>query len=104
MAALDRSELPDAAPQLNVLMRVGGSLGTAILAVVLQRTLTAAGPRPAIGTVAGAYGTAFWWGAAIITVAIVPCVILMRAERSARRARRDQRGDGSELTPLAEAA
>ncbi|MGD0197580.1 MAG: DHA2 family efflux MFS transporter permease subunit [Solirubrobacteraceae bacterium] len=104
MAALDRSELPDAAPQLNVLMRVGGSLGTAILAVVLQRTLTAAGPRPAIGTVAGAYGTAFWWGAAIITVAIVPCVILMRAERSARRARRDQRGDGSELAPLAEAA
>ena len=34
-AALDRSELADATPQLNVLQRVGGSIGTAVLAVVL---------------------------------------------------------------------
>jgi EmrB/QacA subfamily drug resistance transporter len=85
MAALERHELPDAAPQLNVLMRVGGSIGTAALAVVLQRTLTSAGAHPSIATVAGAYGTAFWWGAAIIAVAIVPCIILLRAERKARR-------------------
>jgi len=32
-AALERSELPDAAPQLTVLMRVGGSIGTAVLRV-----------------------------------------------------------------------
>ena len=51
-AALDRPELSDATPQLNVLQRVGGSIGTAVLAVVLQRalvgahTLSAAGRRP----------------------------------------------------------
>ena len=39
-AALDRSELADATPQLNVLQRVGGSIGTAVLAVVLQRAMS----------------------------------------------------------------
>ena len=38
-ASLKRSELANATPQLNVLQRVGGSIGTAVLAVVLQRAL-----------------------------------------------------------------
>ena len=38
-AALDRSEVTHATPQLNVLNRVGGSIGTTILAVVLARSL-----------------------------------------------------------------
>jgi EmrB/QacA subfamily drug resistance transporter len=84
MAALERHELPDAAPQLNVLMRVGGSIGTAVLAVVLQRSLVSAGLHASPHAVAGAYGTAFWWGAGIIAAAIVPCVILLRAEQKAR--------------------
>ena len=41
-ASLERSELSDATPQLNVLQRVGGSIGTAVLAVVLQRALVGA--------------------------------------------------------------
>ncbi len=41
-ASLNRSELADATPQLNVLQRVGGSIGTAVLAVVLQRALIGA--------------------------------------------------------------
>jgi EmrB/QacA subfamily drug resistance transporter len=80
-AALDRSELADATPQLNVLQRVGGSIGTAALAVVLQRSL--AGAHSLAGA-ASAYGTAFWWSAGITALAIVPCIILMRAERAAR--------------------
>ena len=47
-AALARTELPDAAPQLNVLMRVGGSIGVAVLAVVLARALIS-GPHTAAG-------------------------------------------------------
>ena len=81
-ASLDRSELPQATPQLNVLQRVGGSLGTAMLAVILQRALVG------VHTVAGAaaaYGTAFWWSAGIAALAIIPCVFLFRAERAARR-------------------
>jgi EmrB/QacA subfamily drug resistance transporter len=83
-ASLKRQELSDATPQMNVLQRVGGSVGIAVLAVVLQRALvdvhTAAGA-------ASAYGTAFWAAAGLTAVAIVPSIILMRAERAARRAR-----------------
>ena len=53
---------------------------------------------------AGAYGTSFWWGVGIIAVAIVPCVILLRAERDARDARRTRGPEFSETPPLAEAA
>ena len=80
-ASLERRELSDATPQLNVLQRVGGSIGTAVLAVVLQRALVGA-HTPAAQ--ASAYGTAFLWSAAITALAIVPCVILVRAERAAR--------------------
>jgi len=81
-AALDRSELAHATPQLNVLQRVGGSIGTAVLAVVLQRALV--GVHSLSGE-AGAYGVAFWASAGLSALAIIPCVILLRAERDARR-------------------
>jgi EmrB/QacA subfamily drug resistance transporter len=82
-AALQRSELSHATPQLNVLQRVGGSIGTAILAVVLERALVGATtPTQA----ASAYGETFWWATGITALAIVPCIVLVRAERAARRA------------------
>ncbi len=80
-AALDRSELSDATPQLNVLQRVGGSIGTAVLAVVLQRALVGA---DSLSAQASAYGTAFWFSAGLTALAIIPCIILVRAERQAR--------------------
>jgi EmrB/QacA subfamily drug resistance transporter len=80
-ASLKRSELSSATPQLNVLQRVGGSIGTALLAVVLQRGLT--GVHTLSGA-AHAYGTAFWASAGLSALAIIPCVILLRAERAAR--------------------
>jgi EmrB/QacA subfamily drug resistance transporter len=83
-AALNRSELPDATPQLNVLQRVGGSIGTAVFAVVLQRALI--GTHTPAGH-AAAYGTAFWWSTAVTALAIGPCIVLLRAERKARAAK-----------------
>ncbi len=81
-ASLRRDELSDATPQLNVLQRVGGSIGIAVLAVVLQRSLVGAhSPQDA----AAAYGSAFWWATGLTAVAFVPCVVLIRAERRARR-------------------
>ena len=86
-ASLERSELADATPQLNVLQRVGGSIGTAVLAVVLQRalvgvhTLEGAAQRLRHGLlVVGRRSTA---------LAIVPCIVLVRAERAAREAKGD---------------
>ena len=82
-AALDRSEVSHATPQLNVLNRVGGSVGTTILAVVLANALRGA---HSAGAAASAYGTAFWWSAGMAALAVIPCVVLMRAESNARRA------------------
>ena len=82
-AALKRSELADAAPQLNVVQRVGGSIGTAVLAVVLQRALVGAHtlsrrPRPTARRSGGR--------SRITAAAIVPCIVLTFAERAARHA------------------
>jgi MFS family permease len=82
-ASLKRSELSDATPQLNVLQRIGGSVGTAVLAVVLQRALTG---THTIAGMAGAYGTAFWASAGLAAFGFVPCIVLLRAERAARAA------------------
>ncbi len=81
-ASLHRSELSDATPQLNVLMRVGGSIGTAALAVVLEQA-TIGAHTPA--AVAAGFGTAFWWALAMTALAMIPCYILMLAERRARQ-------------------
>jgi EmrB/QacA subfamily drug resistance transporter len=81
-ASLQRSELSDATPQLNVLQRVGGSIGIAVLAVVLQRGLADA---HTLSAAASAYGTAFWWATGLTALAIIPCIVLTRAERAAKR-------------------
>jgi MFS family permease len=86
-ASLAPRELSDATPQMNVLQRLGGSIGTAVLAVVLQNAITAAGPHPSVHEVADAYGTAFWWSLGISAAAIIPSYILMRSERRARAAK-----------------
>jgi EmrB/QacA subfamily drug resistance transporter len=81
-ASLEPSELSDATPQMNVLQRVGGSIGIAVLAVVLQRSLIGAHTSAAM---ASAYGTAFAVAAALTALAVIPCIVLMRAERASRR-------------------
>ncbi len=85
-AALERHELSDATPQLNVLQRVGGSIGIAVLTVVLTRHLADA---HTLAAGAAAYGAAFWFAAGLTALAIIPCVILVRAERAARHAQAD---------------
>lgn len=80
-AALKRSEVSHATPQLNVLNRVGGSIGTTILAVVLANAARGA-HSPAAA--AHAYGVAFWWSVVIAALTIIPCVVLMRAESGVR--------------------
>jgi MFS family permease len=100
-ASLERSELADASPQLNVLQRIGGSIGTAVLAVVLQRSLIGA-YSPAAQ--ASAYGTAFWASAILAAMAIVPCIILLRAERAARAAHPELAEESSDAALEAAAA
>jgi EmrB/QacA subfamily drug resistance transporter len=80
--SLRPEELSDATPQMNVQQRVGGSIGIAVLAVVLQRSLVAHGGTAATAAGASAaYATAFWVAVVLSAIAIVPCVVLLREER-----------------------
>ncbi|MDX6644322.1 MAG: hypothetical protein QOK40_49 [Miltoncostaeaceae bacterium] len=83
-AAMTPAQIPDATPQLNVLQRVGGSIGTAILAVVLQGHIDRLG-APTAGGVAHAFRTTYWWAVSITLLAAFPAFVLVRAERAARR-------------------
>jgi NADH:ubiquinone oxidoreductase subunit 6 (subunit J) len=99
-ATLRTSDIPDATPQLNVAQRLGGSVGTAVLSVVLSRRM--ADLLPSGGTVPGernghlpshlaealarAFATTYWWAVAITAVALVPALLLAGIERRTRAA------------------
>ena len=76
-ASLRTDQLSDATPQMNVLQRVGGAIGTAVLAVVLQRASAGAHGSAEL---AAAFGTAFWWAVGICAASLIPVLFLLRAE------------------------
>jgi EmrB/QacA subfamily drug resistance transporter len=76
-ASLRTDQLSDATPQMNVLQRVGGAIGTAVLAVVLQRASAGAGNPTEL---ASAFATANWWALGIVLLSLIPCIVLLRAE------------------------
>ncbi|WP_329053281.1 hypothetical protein OG738_10790 [Amycolatopsis sp. NBC_01488] len=69
--SLERSRIPRAASAFNVINRVGGSLGTALLAAILHRSLTLSAP-PA------AFGTTFTWALALSALTLVPAAFFPR--------------------------
>jgi EmrB/QacA subfamily drug resistance transporter len=106
-ATLTRAEVPRATSALNVLQRVGGSVGTALLAVVLQHQIReqlggAGAPGGGGGVLqrvpddvrariadplATAFGNTFWWAVGISAFALVPAAVLALSQRRERRAR-----------------
>jgi MFS family permease len=76
-ASLRTDQLSDATPQMNVLQRVGGAIGTAVLAVVLQQASEGA---HGAGDLASAFGTAYWWALGISAASLIPVLVLLRAE------------------------
>ncbi len=81
-ASLRTDQLSDATPQMNVLQRLGGAIGTAVLAVVLQRAALHA-HTSAQG--AAAFNAAYWWALGIGVLSLIPCVVLLRAETPGAR-------------------
>jgi len=79
-ASLERHQLSDASPQLNVLQRLGGAVGTAAIAAVLSRSYLHA--RTPLAVVHG-FDTAYWWALGIAALAFVPSLFLVRAEGGA---------------------
>ncbi len=84
-SVLTREQVNDASPQLTVLQRVGGSLGTAIFAVVLQGQITQAGAHPTRASLGGAFGHTYWWVMGVTLVALLSTLQLARIERRVRR-------------------
>jgi EmrB/QacA subfamily drug resistance transporter len=83
-ATLERHEVPRATPMLNVLQRVGGSLGVAIFTVILENGIEdrrARGVGPA-----SAFAHTYLWAVAAALLALIPALILRREEARARRA------------------
>jgi EmrB/QacA subfamily drug resistance transporter len=88
-----REAAAQATSVINVIQRVAGSIGTALLAVVLQRSIstnlpgvdggigTLAALSPAersnvAGGLAAAFGTTFWVAVALVAAALVPALLL----------------------------
>jgi EmrB/QacA subfamily drug resistance transporter len=84
-ARLQPADIAHATPQLNVLQRVGGSIGTALLTVVLQHGLEGA-RTPAVA--ASAFGDTYLWVLGITAVAVLPALALARSERAEKRSER----------------
>jgi hypothetical protein len=82
-SVLTPQQVTHATPQLTTLQRVGGSIGTAILTVVLQGHLETAGTSQA--AMASAFGTTFIWVMGITAAALLPTLLLARIERRGRR-------------------
>src|SRR5215211_7869239 len=103
-ATLDRAAVPRATSALNALQRIGGSIGTAVLAAVLQGNikdeLAGPGGGPATsGTLerlpdgvrervaeplASAFASTFWWAVAMSALALIPATILAVTQRRER--------------------
>jgi MFS family permease len=77
-AHLRPEDIAHATPQLNVLQRVGGSIGTALLTVVLQHGLTGGAQTPAAA--ADAFGHTYVWVLLLTAVAAIPAFVLARSE------------------------
>jgi MFS family permease len=103
-AVVRSDQVPAATSVLNTLQRVGGSVGTALLAVVLSDQARAAlGPGAAgsggliqtlspnerahvAGPLATAFGHAFWWALGATLIALIPAIVLAITQRRERQA------------------
>jgi EmrB/QacA subfamily drug resistance transporter len=102
--AVAREDVPQATSAINLIQRIAASVGTALLAVVLQRSIAInlPGLDGGIGALAGlsndghaqaapeladAFGTAFWVAFALTGAALLPALLLPRIHtQPARRA------------------
>jgi EmrB/QacA subfamily drug resistance transporter len=93
-ACLEHAQVPRATATLNALQRIGGSVGTALLAVVLQHEIRSALPAAPAGRgpgieqlppavrnrvaepLATAFAHTFWWAVGLSLVALVPTLLL----------------------------
>jgi hypothetical protein len=97
---LSRAEVPKATTMINIVQRVGGSLGTALFAVVLERHIASGIPgaagggqdafgrsvvgTPVAGIISGAFGSTFWVVTISTLLALIPAALLPRTSAAAQ--------------------
>jgi EmrB/QacA subfamily drug resistance transporter len=88
---LERVAVPRATSTINIIRTIGGSFGTAVLTVILQRRIVAeipgatgdlgalrGGAERAADPLAAAFGTTFWVAVGLTAVALIPASFLPR--------------------------
>ncbi|WP_416981248.1 DHA2 family efflux MFS transporter permease subunit [Streptomyces sp. T028] len=87
-SGLRSASVPHATSAFNIFQRIGASVGTAALAVVLQQRATneldgrAAGLTQVVPgsdiahSLAGAFSVTFWWALGLTVLALLPCLAL----------------------------
>jgi EmrB/QacA subfamily drug resistance transporter len=91
-SVLAPEQVNDGSPQLNVIQRVGGALGTAIIAVILQEKLShlagaSTGTYTNLTAVAASFAETYRWVLLITVIALIPATVLWRVERQLRSSR-----------------
>jgi EmrB/QacA subfamily drug resistance transporter len=66
---LTHADIPKASTTINILQRLGGAIGTAIFAVILQQGIDA-------GHGASAFGDTFWWVLGLTVLTAIPAMLL----------------------------
>jgi EmrB/QacA subfamily drug resistance transporter len=79
---LDKQQIPHSSVLTRTAQQIGGSFGTAVLAVILESTIAA---HPA--TPADAFHVAFWWSAGFSAVAVLLSLWLPGAQRPPKASR-----------------
>jgi hypothetical protein len=98
-ASMRPEQVSDATPQLTVLQRTGGAIGAAVLAAVLQRSGVDA-LTPAAR--ASAFDTTYWWALGVALLTLIPCTMLLRAERPRSTTAEDAEGAAAHSERVAE--
>jgi EmrB/QacA subfamily drug resistance transporter len=92
---LSRDRVPRASTAINIVQRVGGSMGTALVAVILEQQISqqihgGGGGLSGVSTASSivrarnaqplsvAFGHTFWWALGLTVVALVPAMLLPR--------------------------
>jgi hypothetical protein len=93
-SVLSPDQVNDGSPQLNAIQRVGGALGTAIVAVILQDQLThvsgaSTGTYTNLTAVAASFASTYRWVLLITVIALIPATVLWRVERQLRASGRE---------------
>jgi len=75
--AVPREAVAHATSTINPIQRIAGSVGTALLAVILQRSIST-GRAHTPSALAAAFGTTFWVAFGLVAAALVPALLLPR--------------------------